>query len=124
MEKRLTRRNFLRMIGATAGSAVLMQTMQGLGVLAESSYTGPPQLEGGGNGKKILILGAGLAGMTSALELSQQGYEVEILEFNDRAGGRVWSVRRGTRFEELGGAVQYRSEEHTSELQSRGHLVC
>ncbi|HLR45985.1 MAG TPA: flavin monoamine oxidase family protein, partial [Deinococcales bacterium] len=26
---------------------------------------------------------------------------------NDRAGGRVWSVRRGTRFEELGGAVQY-----------------
>ena len=95
------------MIGATAGSAVLMQTMQGLGVLAESTYQGPLQLQGGGNGTKILILGAGLAGMTAALELSKQGYECEILEFNDRAGGRVWSVRRGTRFEELGGEVQY-----------------
>lgn len=107
MEKGLTRRSFLRMVGATAGSAVMMQTMQGLGVMAESSYTGPIQLQGAGTGKKILILGAGLAGMTSALELSNQGYEVEVLEYNDRAGGRVWSVRRGTRFEELGGEVQY-----------------
>lgn len=107
MAKNLTRRRFLHMIGATAGSAVLMQTMQGLGVLAESTYQGPLQLQGGGNGTKILILGAGLAGMTAALELSKQGYECEILEYNDRAGGRVWSVRRGTRFEELGGEVQY-----------------
>jgi monoamine oxidase len=74
MEKGLTRRSFLRMVGATAGSAVMMQTMQGLGVMAESSYTGPIQLQGAGTGKKILILGAGLAGMTSALELSNQAY--------------------------------------------------
>lgn len=107
MKEGFTRRDFLRMVGVTAGGAVLMQTMQGMGVMAESSYAGPLQLQGAGNGKKILILGAGLAGMTSALELSKQGYEVEILEFNDRAGGRVWSVRRGDRYEELGGAVQY-----------------
>lgn len=106
MDKSMTRRKFLHLVGATAGSAVLMQTMQGLGVLAESSYRGPLQLQGSSNGTKVLILGAGLAGMTAALELSKQGYECEILEYNDRAGGRVWSVRNGTRFEELGGAVQ------------------
>lgn len=44
--------------------------------------------------------------MTAALELSKQGYECEIFEYNDRAGGRVWSVRAGTRFAELGGATQ------------------
>ncbi len=33
----------------------------------------------------MLILGAGLAGMTAALELRKAGYKVQILEFNSRA---------------------------------------
>jgi monoamine oxidase len=106
MTQSVTRRKFLEMIGKAAGSAMLMQTMTGLGVMAESTYEGPLKLEGYSNGKKILILGAGLAGMTAALELSKQGYECEILEYNARAGGRVWTVRAGTRHEELGGATQ------------------
>jgi monoamine oxidase len=106
MKQSVTRRKFLEMVGKAAGSAMLMQTMTGLGVMAESTYEGPLKLEGYSNGKKILILGAGLAGMTAALELSKQGYECEILEYNARAGGRVWTVRAGTRFEELGGATQ------------------
>src|SRR2546422_6995710 len=34
------------------------------------------------------------------------------------------SVRRGARWGHLGVPAQWRSEEHTSELQSRLHLVC
>jgi monoamine oxidase len=67
MTQSVTRRKFLEMIGKAAGSAMLMQTMTGLGVMAESTYEGPLKLEGYSNGKKILILGAGLAGMTAAL---------------------------------------------------------
>src|SRR5207253_9459940 len=42
------------------------------------------------------------------------------------AGGGVGEGQRGraTREEDRGGKRRPRSEEHTSELQSRGHLVC
>lgn len=40
-------------------------------------------------GKKALIIGAGLGGLTTALRLSRRGYDVEILEKNKTAGGRL-----------------------------------
>ena len=52
------------------------------------------------------MLGAGVAGMVAAMELRRAGYHVTILEYNDRAGGRTWTIRGGDRFTELGGAVQ------------------
>ena len=54
----------------------------------------------------MLVLGAGLAGMTAALELRAAGYKVQVLEFNSRPGGRNWTIRGGDRFTELGGATQ------------------
>ena len=54
----------------------------------------------------MLILGAGLAGMTAALELRAAGYKVQVLEFNSRPGGRNWTLRGGDSFTELGGATQ------------------
>ena len=54
----------------------------------------------------MLILGAGLAGMTAALELREAGYKVQVLEFNSRPGGRNWTLRGGDSFTELGGATQ------------------
>ena len=50
-----------------------------------------------------MILGAGLAGMTAALELRNAGYAVQVLEFSSRPGGRNWTLRGGDKFEELGG---------------------
>ena len=56
--------------------------------------------EGSGEGKEVLILGAGLAGMASAYELGKLGYRCTILEARDRVGGRCWSVRNGSTSEE------------------------
>ena len=48
-----------------------------------------------GAGKRVLVLGAGVAGLTAAYELQKSGYQVTLLEGRDRIGGRVWSVREG-----------------------------
>ncbi|MBS0219310.1 MAG: flavin monoamine oxidase family protein [Proteobacteria bacterium] len=102
----MSRRDLLKLIGLTAGSAAMYQAMTSLGYAAESGYRGPIKLEGDPKGASVLILGAGLAGMTAALELRQAGYKVKILEFNSRAGGRNWSLRGGDTYTELGGATQ------------------
>lgn len=39
--------------------------------------------------KNVLIVGAGIGGIATALRLAQRGYRVEILEKNEQAGGRV-----------------------------------
>lgn len=102
----VSRRDLLMMVGTAAGSSVMFQAMTALGVAAESGYTGPIKLEGDVKGASVLILGAGLAGLVSALELRNAGYQVQILEYNERAGGRNWSFRGGDRYTELGGFEQ------------------
>ena len=80
--------------------------MTALGFASESPYKGRIKLEGDVRGTSVLILGAGLAGMTAALELRNAGYAVQVLEFSGRPGGRNWTLRGGDKFEELGGFAQ------------------
>ncbi|MFI4982311.1 MAG: flavin monoamine oxidase family protein, partial [Nevskiales bacterium] len=77
-----------------------------LGFNAESPYKGPIELQGTPRGASVLILGAGIAGMTAAYELRNAGYKVQVLEYNNRAGGRNWSLRGGDSYTELGGFTQ------------------
>ena len=51
-----------------------------LGVRRRLPYRGPLKLEGDPKGASVIILGAGLAGMTAAYELGRAGYRVEVLE--------------------------------------------
>src|ERR1700686_4310772 len=102
----VTRRDLLSLVGSVAGSAAMYHAMTSLGFAAESGYKGPIKLEGDTKGASVLVLGAGLAGMTAALELRAAGYKVQVLEFNSRPGGRNWTLRGGDSFTELGGATQ------------------
>ena len=101
-----SRRDLLSLIGAVSGSAAMYHAMTSLGFASDSGYKGPIKLDGDPKGASVLILGAGLAGMTAALELRKAGYKVQLLEFNNRAGGRNWTLRGGDSFTELGGFKQ------------------
>src|SRR5260370_19447276 len=102
----MRRRDLLSLIGAAGGAATMYQAMTALGFAAESPYKGPILLDGDPKGASVLILGAGLAGMVAAYELRKAGYRIQVLEYNDRAGGRCWTLRGGDSYTELGGATQ------------------
>src|ERR1700726_2243325 len=102
----VSRRDLLSLIGAVSGSAAMYHAMTSLGFAADSGYKGPIKLDGDPRGASVLILGAGLAGMTAALELRKAGYQVRILVRNDRSARRNWTLRVGDSFTELGGASQ------------------
>jgi monoamine oxidase len=88
----VTRRDFLTNLSKAAASYPAMLALGMLKAAPAHAF----KLEGNGNGKHVIILGAGLAGMSSAYELTKLGYKCTILEARNRAGGRCWSVRNGT----------------------------
>jgi monoamine oxidase len=51
----------------------------------------------------VLVVGAGVAGLTCAERLSRQGFDVIVCEARDRVGGRTSSVLAGGEVVDLGG---------------------
>jgi len=91
----LTRRALIHHVGRAGGVAAAYRTMAAMGLLpVPAAYAGPPALPPG-NGARIVVLGAGIAGLVLAWELGRAGYDVTVLEARMRAGGRNWSLRAG-----------------------------
>ncbi|WP_416196949.1 flavin monoamine oxidase family protein [Pseudomonas sp. Teo4] len=85
----------------------MYQAMSALSFAGESPGRGGFTLDAAPKGASVVVLGAGLAGMTAAFELRKAGYKVRVLEYSPKAGGRCWTLRGGDRFTELGGATQH-----------------
>ena len=76
----LTRRDLLKHAALTLPA---LATLPGLSLAAESA----------GRPKKVIVVGAGLAGLAAAHELVQLGHDVTVLEAQTRPGGRVHTLR-------------------------------
>ena len=94
-----TRRDFLLSVAAVAGVSAAWTAARALGLTeGDMTWGGAPALPAGaGKGAKVVILGAGVAGLSAAYELGKAGYDCVVLEARDRVGGRNFTVRHGAK---------------------------
>lgn len=79
MAMQLSRRKFIRDAGILLGSSALIPKAFGNPAAASS--------------KKVIVVGAGLAGLAAAHELAEYGHRIVLFEARTRAGGRVYTLR-------------------------------
>ena len=102
-EARTTRRQLL----AGAGSALAGASLLG-------SFARPAAARGLVS-TRIVVVGAGLAGLTAAYRLQQAGYAAQVYEGSDRIGGRCWTGR--------GDFADGQIYEHGGELIDSNHIA-
>ncbi|VDL96681.1 unnamed protein product [Schistocephalus solidus] len=54
---------------------------------------------------RVIVCGAGAAGLMAARQLTYFGAKVTILESRDRLGGRIWTLKRGENVADLGAMI-------------------
>lgn len=92
------------MVGAAGGSAAVYQVALGMGLVPQVRSVERPDIAllSRRQRKTVVILGAGIAGLTAAYELDRKGYDVLVLEASRRAGGRNLTLRSGDLIDEVG----------------------
>jgi monoamine oxidase len=91
MTLELNRRQFLQT--AAIGATVLATSPHAAAAPQQPTSLKTDPLVRRGPAQKVVVLGAGLAGLAAGWELVRAGHEVTILEAQNRAGGRVHTLR-------------------------------
>lgn len=105
----VTRRKFIMAVSQVGGVAAAVLALQGMGL--DPAFANEPASvlnlkPDGGKGIKVVVLGAGMAGLAAAYELRRGGYDVTVLEGRDRPTGRAWTIRPGDKVEFTDGTTQ------------------
>lgn len=112
----ITRRSLLTRLGVLAGTTVLNGAVSALGLVPSLATASPRTrlMRLTGARRSVVVIGAGIAGLASAYELSRAGYDVTVLEASFRAGGRNMTVRSGDVIDEVGNrqVVNFDDEPH------------
>jgi monoamine oxidase len=90
---RMDRRTFLEFLTAVTAAHAAPDAAASENLLQRS-------VAAGRGGRRVAVLGAGLAGLAAAYNLVKHGYDVVVLEAQHRPGGRVLTLRDG--FEDNG----------------------
>jgi monoamine oxidase len=100
-ERRTTRTRFVKEAGVAA-----------IGLTALGRFAAPAR---GAGAPKIVVVGAGLAGLSAAYALKNAGYAADVHEASDRIGGRCWTLRGAFADGQIG--------EHGGEFIDQGHTA-
>ena len=105
----ISRREFIGRVARAGGYGAAFMTMHSLGLLgmvASEQRKDFPLPSSTGRGTKVIILGAGIAGLVSAYEMRRAGFDCTVLEARARPGGRNWTLRAGSKLVFNDGASQ------------------
>lgn len=89
----MKRRDFLKQTALAAGFALSAREASAFAASPHALKADGDGLELKGRPKKVVVIGAGVAGLAAAYELTQAGHDVTVLEARGRAGGRVETMR-------------------------------
>jgi monoamine oxidase len=84
----------------------------GTGLALAAALSGPLPRALAATAPRIVVVGAGLAGLSCAYQLQQAGIQANIYEASDRVGGRCWSIH-----DDFAPQIA----EHGGELIDQGH---
>src|SRR5256886_2994103 len=79
----------------TAGRIPRREALKITGALLLTGWPFLPPRRQTKRAKKVVVAGAGLAGLSCAHELMKRGHDVTVLEASNRTGGHVRTVREG-----------------------------
>ena len=104
---RITRRGFVAATVATGAAAALPDA-------ADASKRRPSRAS---RRPDVVIVGAGIAGLTAARKVQRAGHSVVVLEARDRVGGRIWNHDLGHgHISERGGTFLGPTQNHVAQL--------